>query len=100
MITKKRPKGFYIAMPLEKEDPSAIIFFSGGVEILRINAAGFLFKGQYIEDAGEARRAFLTVMQRMAKETKGKSMDCEIHRAQTLRARTSTTLPYQRTKIF
>lgn len=55
--------------PTDKENTSfqvpatsLIAFHPAGVEVLRIDKDGMVYKGKRIEDAGEAHRAFLEVM--------------------------------------
>ena len=45
------------------EEPSCTQFFCGeNIEVLRIDKDGFVFKGERINDAGEAHKAFIEAM--------------------------------------
>lgn len=46
-------------------DASVTFNVNSGVEILRLDDRGMTYKGQRIEDGGEAHRAFLEVMAQM-----------------------------------
>ena len=39
-----------------------ITFHAGGTEVLRLDGEGMTYKGQRVEDAGEAHRAFMEAM--------------------------------------
>ncbi len=53
--------GLTFALP-----PSSIVFsVNPAIEIMRLDDRGMTYKGQRIEDGGEAHRAFLEVMARM-----------------------------------
>jgi hypothetical protein len=44
----------------------------GPVEVMRLDEHGMTYKGQRIEDAGEAHRAFLEVMDLLKKQAGGR----------------------------
>jgi hypothetical protein len=48
----------------EPVQPSTI-FYVGGKQVLSITENGFHYKGETIEDAGEAHKAFMEVMEMM-----------------------------------
>ena len=64
------------SMPLEfikGDSPSSTRFYAGGEEILRLDNTGMTYKGQRIEDAGEAHRAFLETMKAVQQSCGGLS---------------------------
>lgn len=48
------------------------------VEVMRLDEQGMVYKGQRIEDGGEAHRAFLTVMKQMTIPLSEREIDCEL----------------------
>ena len=65
------PSGWYIGthqdVSLTIPQTNNILFYCGIAreEIMRLDSQGMTYKGQRIEDGGEAHRAFLEVMSRM-----------------------------------
>ena len=55
-----------------KVDPSSSIFFNCGAAkaVLVLDKDGMIYKGQRIEDAGEAHRAWLEVMAMLKERSK------------------------------
>lgn len=47
------------------ENGKITFHITGGVEVMRLDPQGMTYKGQRIEDAGEAYRAFMEVMEKM-----------------------------------
>ena len=61
--------GHLIDKPFWSSEVDSITFnYPADTPILKISKEGFLFKGELINDAGEAHRAFLKVMSLMKKE--------------------------------
>lgn len=46
-----------------------IIFSEGTTEVIRIDAQGFHYRGQFIEDAGEAHRLLIAFLRKHQPET-------------------------------
>ena len=46
----------------QKQVPNSVIFHADGQEVMRLDKDGMLYKGQRIEDAGAAHKAFMEVM--------------------------------------
>lgn len=50
---------------LTPKENQIIFNVNQGEEVMRINSQGMFYKGVFIEDAGEAHKAFLEVMKQM-----------------------------------
>lgn len=50
---------------IQHSPSNTVIFRLGSVEILRLDPSGMTYKGQLVEDAGEAHRALLEAMKVM-----------------------------------
>ena len=46
-------------------EPNTIIFAAEGTEMLRLTTEGFIYKGEVVEDAGEAYRLFIEWMHKI-----------------------------------
>ncbi len=52
------------SLPLILMTDSSIRFLDNGFEMIRIDAQGFHYRGQFIEDAGEAHRLLLEFLRK------------------------------------